>query len=299
MRETACARSRARRGTARSTGSCRATGRAGCSRARGHRHRAGHAPSGRRPGHRPRCGARRRSGSGDVARQGDIDRTGTSNARLDPLGSEPIGDPALDESELEPPLTLELQAQDPGASCSGSHVARRDAARGASRACERSTRARSRTRSSTSPTTPSVVWLRQAIESGPLPHADAPAELRRALLSASPRSEAFETYLRRAFIGQKQFSIEGLDVLVPMLDEAVELAARARCARGAHRDRTSRSTQRPDAYGRPVVRVDPSRVRGRAVHRRAHRRSRGRHRRREVPPRRLRVAHDRAPARSR
>ena len=42
--------------------------------------------------------------------------------------------------------------------------------------------------------------------------------------------EGFETYLRRAFIGQKQFSIEGLDVLVPMLDEAVELAARG----GAH-----------------------------------------------------------------
>ena len=37
--------------------------------------------------------------------------------------------------------------------------------------------------------------------------------------------EAFETYLRRAFIGQKQFSIEGLDALVPMLDEAIELAA--------------------------------------------------------------------------
>jgi 2-oxoglutarate dehydrogenase E1 component len=35
--------------------------------------------------------------------------------------------------------------------------------------------------------------------------------------------EAFEAFLRRAFLGQKQFSIEGLDALVPMLDEAVEL----------------------------------------------------------------------------
>ena len=32
-------------------------------------------------------------------------------ARLDPLGSEPTGDPALDETRLEPPLTPELQAQ--------------------------------------------------------------------------------------------------------------------------------------------------------------------------------------------
>jgi 2-oxoglutarate dehydrogenase E1 component len=42
--------------------------------------------------------------------------------------------------------------------------------------------------------------------------------------------EAFEQYLRRAFLGQKQFSIEGLDVMVPMLAEAIELAAE----NGAH-----------------------------------------------------------------
>jgi hypothetical protein len=42
--------------------------------------------------------------------------------------------------------------------------------------------------------------------------------------------EAFEQYLRRVFLGQKQFSIEGLDVMVPMLDEAIELAAE----NGAH-----------------------------------------------------------------
>src|SRR5947199_2285324 len=34
-----------------------------------------------------------------------------------------------------------------------------------------------------------------------------------------------EQYLRRAFLGQKQFSVEGLDVMIPMLDEAIELAA--------------------------------------------------------------------------
>src|SRR5881275_1088623 len=39
-----------------------------------------------------------------------------------------------------------------------------------------------------------------------------------------------EHYLRRAFLGQKQFSLEGLDVLVPMLDESIELAADS----GAH-----------------------------------------------------------------
>src|SRR5262249_40092503 len=34
-----------------------------------------------------------------------------------------------------------------------------------------------------------------------------------------------ERYLRRSFLGQKQFSIEGIDVTIPMLDEMLELAA--------------------------------------------------------------------------
>src|SRR5206468_5149832 len=34
-------------------------------------------------------------------------------ARLDPLGSEPVGDPALEPARLEPPLTPELQARIP------------------------------------------------------------------------------------------------------------------------------------------------------------------------------------------
>ncbi|MGH3127310.1 MAG: 2-oxoglutarate dehydrogenase E1 subunit family protein, partial [Gaiellaceae bacterium] len=38
---------------------------------------------------------------------------GHLNARLDPLGSEPMGDPALDETRLQPPLTDELQARIP------------------------------------------------------------------------------------------------------------------------------------------------------------------------------------------
>ena len=38
---------------------------------------------------------------------------GHLSARLDPLGSEPPGDPALEPERLEPRLTLELQAQVP------------------------------------------------------------------------------------------------------------------------------------------------------------------------------------------
>src|SRR5207237_9222588 len=70
------------------------------------------------------------------------------------------------------------------------------------------------------------VWLRQVIESGD--HRWPPgAELRRRLLQRLSQVEALETYLHKAFLGRKQFSIEGVDVLVPMLDETVELAADA------------------------------------------------------------------------
>ncbi len=73
------------------------------------------------------------------------------------------------------------------------------------------------------------VWLRQAIESGryrqPLD-----ADEKRRLLERLAQVEGFERYLRKAFLGQKQFSLEGLDVLVPMLDEAIERSAET----GAH-----------------------------------------------------------------
>ena len=39
-----------------------------------------------------------------------------------------------------------------------------------------------------------------------------------------------ERFLRKRFLGQKQFSLEGLDVMIPMLDDTIELASEA----GAH-----------------------------------------------------------------
>ena len=73
------------------------------------------------------------------------------------------------------------------------------------------------------------VWLRQAIESGRYRKSLSTDE-RRLLLGRLSEVEGFEHYLKRAFLGQKQFSIEGLDVMVPMLDEAIEVGAQ----HGAH-----------------------------------------------------------------
>jgi 2-oxoglutarate dehydrogenase E1 component len=147
-------------------------------------------------------------------------------ARLDPLGSEPIGDPELDESRLSA-LTPELARQIPVALL-GLHVPAETLAEALPLLAE--------TYSGTMAYEIEHIadheerrWLRWAIESGQYRQPFTPEE-RRLLLERLSSVEAFEEYLRRAFLGQKQFSIEGLDALVPMLDEAIELAARG----GAH-----------------------------------------------------------------
>src|SRR6476661_9579216 len=148
-------------------------------------------------------------------------------AHLDPLGSEPVGDPALDPERREPKLTPELQRLIP-ADILGVHVP-------------------GETLADVLPQLRQVycgtsayeiehisdheqrVWLRTVIESRRYHHT-LDANDKRALLERLTEVEGFERYLRRAFLGQKQFSIEGLDVMVPMLDDAIELAADA----GAH-----------------------------------------------------------------
>src|SRR3954447_19709635 len=70
------------------------------------------------------------------------------------------------------------------------------------------------------------VWLRQSIESGEY-RQPLPAEEKLALLQRLTEVDALETYLHKAFLGKKQFSIEGLDMLLPMLDETIELASHA------------------------------------------------------------------------
>ncbi|PYZ98319.1 2-oxoglutarate dehydrogenase E1 component [Alteribacter lacisalsi] len=47
-------------------------------------------------------------------------------------------------------------------------------------------------------------------------------EMRKDLLSRLNHVEGFEHFLHKTFVGQKRFSIEGLDAMVPMLDDAVK-----------------------------------------------------------------------------
>ena len=152
---------------------------------------------------------------------------GHLSARLDPLGSEPHGDPALEPLRLTPKLTPELQARIP-ASLLRLHVEGETLADALPRLLETYTGTIAYEIEHISDHEERV-WLRQAIESGryrrPLSRAE-----RVGLLARLSEVEGMERYLRRAFLGQKQFSVEGLDVMIPMLDEAIELAAGA----GAH-----------------------------------------------------------------
>jgi 2-oxoglutarate dehydrogenase E1 component len=148
-------------------------------------------------------------------------------AHLDPLGSEPPGDPALEPERLVPRLTPELQARVP-ASVLRLYVPGETLADALPRLIETYTGTIAYEIEHIADHEKRV-WLRQAIESGKY-RKPLSADEKKGLLAQLSRVEAFEQYLRRAFLGQKQFSIEGLDVMVPMLDEAIELAAE----NGAH-----------------------------------------------------------------
>jgi 2-oxoglutarate dehydrogenase E1 component len=143
-------------------------------------------------------------------------------ARLDPLGSEPVGDPALEPERLEPPLTPELQRQIPArllrvyfpGETLADVLPRLQETYSGTSAYEIEHISDHQER----------VWLRQAIESGRY-RTPLSADEKRRLLTRLTEVEGLEQYLKRSFLGQKQFSIEGLDVLVPMLDTAIELGA--------------------------------------------------------------------------
>jgi 2-oxoglutarate dehydrogenase E1 component len=148
-------------------------------------------------------------------------------AHLDPLGSEPPGDPALEPERLIPKLTPELQARIPAALLR-LHVEGETLADALPRLLETYTGSIAYEIEHISDHEERV-WLRQAIESGRYRRQFSRDERVR-LLRRLSQVEGMERYLRRAFLGQKQFSVEGLDVMIPMLDEAIELAA----AGGAH-----------------------------------------------------------------
>jgi 2-oxoglutarate dehydrogenase E1 component len=145
-----------------------------------------------------------------------IRRYGHLAARIDPLGSTPPGDPSL--SPRAHGITDEDLQRLP-ASLVGGPVAETSA--NAFEAIEKLRRVYC---STTGFDCAQVfvpeerAWLRDAAESGRfLPPMDRASSL--SLLDRITQVETFERFLHRAFPGKTRFSVEGLDMLVPVLDE--------------------------------------------------------------------------------
>ncbi|SDH04977.1 2-oxoglutarate dehydrogenase E1 component [Alteribacillus persepolensis] len=85
-------------------------------------------------------------------------------------------------------------------------------------------------------------WLNRQVESGELYKALS-EEKRKKILKSLTEVESFEQFLHKTFVGQKRFSIEGVDTLVPMLEEfaqdSIQDGARNVMIGMAHRGRLS------------------------------------------------------------
>src|SRR5207237_11705 len=68
------------------------------------------------------------------------------------------------------------------------------------------------------------LWLRGGIEGGRF-RTPLTQEEQKALLKRLTEVDALERFMHKAYLGQKQFSVEGLDMTVPMLDELIQLSA--------------------------------------------------------------------------
>ena len=142
-------------------------------------------------------------------------------ARLDPLGSEPPGDPSLEPVTvgLNPALMAQVPADIlrvavPGATLAEALPHMRQTYCGTlAYEIEHISSHEQRT------------WLRSQIESGAhLGHLRPEEQLE--LLHRLAQVDAFERFLRKTYLGQHTFSIEGVDALVPMLELLIELFAK-------------------------------------------------------------------------
>ena len=152
-----------------------------------------------------------------------IRRFGHLAARLDPLGfHDPIGDPSLQPQSHG--LTTEALTRLPASIVSG------PAADDAANALDAIGKLRDIYCSTTGHDYNHVfvpderVWLRHAVESRRFRPPDDPIDGRK-LLDRITQIDTFERFLHRTFPGKTRFSIEGLDMMVPILDEIIHDAA--------------------------------------------------------------------------
>ncbi|MEN9939127.1 MAG: hypothetical protein RLZZ387_5706 [Chloroflexota bacterium] len=144
-------------------------------------------------------------------------------ARIDPLRSEPPGDPGLElETHDVTEADLALLPAD---------IVRGPLVEGSANALEAVAKLRAAYSGPIGYETDHIqsyeerTWLRDTIESGQFFYGLDDPERRRDLLERLTEVETFERFLHQTFVGQKRFSLEGNDMLVPMLDSIIRNAA--------------------------------------------------------------------------
>ncbi|HEV2128704.1 MAG TPA: 2-oxoglutarate dehydrogenase E1 component [Thermomicrobiales bacterium] len=143
---------------------------------------------------------------------------------LDPLGSEPPGAPELD------PATYGITEDD--LKSTPAEIVGGEAADGAANAFEAIERLRRRYTTRIGFDFDHVqesderIWLNDAVESGRF-EVEPDEASQRKLLERLTQVEVFERFLHQTYLGQKRFSIEGNDILVPMLDQITDDASAA------------------------------------------------------------------------
>ncbi|MEV0678170.1 multifunctional oxoglutarate decarboxylase/oxoglutarate dehydrogenase thiamine pyrophosphate-binding subunit/dihydrolipoyllysine-residue succinyltransferase subunit [Actinosynnema sp. NPDC050436] len=66
------------------------------------------------------------------------------------------------------------------------------------------------------------LWIQERVE---VPHEKPPATVQKYILSKLNAAEAFETFLQTKYVGQKRFSLEGGETVIPLLDAVLDKAA--------------------------------------------------------------------------
>jgi len=165
-------------------------------------------------------------------------RFGHLAANLDPLGSPPVGDPSLNPETwgLTPALMNAIPASVLRVKVPGNTLA------------EVLPRLRETYTSTIAyeiehiSNTAQRRWLREYIESG-LHRSGLTPQRNVQVLQRLTKVETMERYFRKQFMSQKTFSIEGLDAMVPMLEELISMLAedgtRTAVIGMAHRGRLS------------------------------------------------------------
>ncbi|HTV02894.1 MAG TPA: 2-oxoglutarate dehydrogenase E1 component [Luteitalea sp.] len=148
-----------------------------------------------------------------------IRRYGHLAAQIDPLGSRPTGDPAL--APQAHGITDEVLAQVPASAVSGPLADEQPNAAAAIAALRKAYSSHSGYDFAQVFVPEEREWLRLAVESGRFRPPISPVD-QEALLDRITEVETFERFLHRTFPGKTRFSVEGLDMLVPILDTVID-----------------------------------------------------------------------------